>query len=253
MPDIPIVNGPNQYVSGLRVSLPGATPTAASATLNISAGEARDSTNLNDIILEAASSPATVDITLSGVGGLDTGVGAINSLYAIYIIGDSTKFRETAGLLSRNHTAPILPFGYDMVRRIGVARTGGTVVFLPFNQSGTDQTRSYTLDDKISLVAAGTGTTPQTVDVSEFVPHINTSILLNIVFTANTVASRAKFNLFNEAINENYNFGTGAAATQYGVIEVPVSTISDVTRFLWELTDGGDAINIFLQGYNDHL
>jgi len=68
---------------------------------------------------------STVSLTLStattGANGLDTGVIANNTWYAVWVIYDPTT-PTVAGLLSLSGTAPTLPTGYTFKARVGWVR-----------------------------------------------------------------------------------------------------------------------------------
>ncbi len=60
----------------------------------------------------------TVDITQSGVNGLDTGTEAASTYYYIYVIYNPIT-QDLAGLFSINPSSPTLPSGYDFYEPIG--------------------------------------------------------------------------------------------------------------------------------------
>jgi len=67
----------------------------------------------------------TVSSAASGANGLDTGVLAANTWYAVWAIY-SPSTGTAAGLLSLSSTAPTLPTGYTYQARLGWVRTDGT-------------------------------------------------------------------------------------------------------------------------------
>jgi len=77
----------------------------------------------------------TADITVSGVNGLDVGVRAASTWYAVYLIFNPVT-NTVAGLLSANFTTPTLPTGYPKSRRVGSVRNDNANVFVPFRQVG---------------------------------------------------------------------------------------------------------------------
>jgi len=73
----------------------------------------------------------TVDITVSGANGLDTGSEAANAWYYLWVIAKADG--TTAGLLSTSSTAPTMPATYTFKALVGAVRnTSGD--FLPFEQ-----------------------------------------------------------------------------------------------------------------------
>src|ERR1017187_7520789 len=93
----PIVNALYLDINGLNVSNDATTP---NTVLNISAGQARDSNNVIDMLLgnwlnqgnpaTTANSLTLLNLAVTGANGLDTGVLAASTNYYVYIIGDSS-------------------------------------------------------------------------------------------------------------------------------------------------------------------
>jgi hypothetical protein len=175
VPNTPIVNAGLKYVNGLQLSNSATTP---NSQLAIAAGQARDSTNSNDIILSEA---AVINGLAVGAGGVDQAVLAVNSLYAVYVIASSKSvFTPNDQLAGRNpsgpdappnpfpvvgmlslaaNAAPYLPFGYDMWRRIGWVSTDNAANLVKFWQYGANEQRKYYWDLGASVLAAGASAT----------------------------------------------------------------------------------------------
>lgn len=77
----------------------------------------------------------TCDITVSGAGGLDTGAAANNTWYAIHVITNATG-SLVSSLFSLSATAPTLPAGYTLFRRVGWVRRDGSGNFRFFTRTG---------------------------------------------------------------------------------------------------------------------
>ena len=158
--------------------------------VTIAAGTARAVSNDFDIILTTPL--LTLDITDAGVNGLDTGVEAPDTWYAVYLIGDSTLTNPTAGLLSTNFAGPVLPAGYDKYRRVGCVRNDGAGDFIPFRQIGADCLRRYYLDltpATSQVLAAGADAIFTDVDLSAFVPPTAPQALLLAEFSAGVLGA----------------------------------------------------------------
>lgn len=122
-PQTPIVNAGLKYVNGLVLSNSLVAP---NTQLVLSAGQARDHTNVNDMLLNV---DAVIDGLHVGANGMDEVVLAPNGMYAAYVIGDSTLHNPVAGLLSLvSNAQPFLPFGYDMYRLVGYASTNAALL-----------------------------------------------------------------------------------------------------------------------------
>ena len=73
----------------------------------------------------------TLDITVSGAGGLDTGFEAFPEWYFIWLIYDGTTIN---GIFSISSTAPTIPAGYTHKALFGVVRNASGGDFLKFLQ-----------------------------------------------------------------------------------------------------------------------
>ena len=78
----------------------------------------------------------TVDITVNGINGLDTGDEAIDTWYSIWVIYDYIN-DLTKGLLSKSLDSPTLPAGYTKKRRVGWIRNNADGNFMLIYQYGS--------------------------------------------------------------------------------------------------------------------
>lgn len=115
-----------------------------------------------------------VDITVSGVGGLDTGTRSSNEWYHIWLISD--KKGQVDGLLSLSATKPELPFPKDFF----IAYVGAI-----YNMN--DCFVSYYQNDKLAwaqvscpLAMTAFPTTSTGIDLSASVPSTAISVILEI-------------------------------------------------------------------------
>jgi hypothetical protein len=96
---------------------------------------------------------------VNGANGLDVGVVAVASWYAVHIIDGPTVV--PAGLFSLSPTAPTLPAGYTVFRRVGWARTApGSTNFRTGQLQGAGRSREFFYNAVVSVLAGGaiTGT-----------------------------------------------------------------------------------------------
>ena len=178
VPNIPVVNLGNLYVQGLHMSF-----VTGGLLLNIAAGQARDGTNTNDIVLPAN---AQINTALSGVvNGLDTGALAANTLYAVYVVGSSNSNGPVGCMMSTNFTSPYLPSGYDMVRYIGSVLTTAGSLIADFTQGGLSSSRTVWYAEVIpTTVAPGNSTTFATFSVAAGVPKSAAAAMFEAIFTS---------------------------------------------------------------------
>lgn len=262
IPQSPVVNAGLLYANGLSISK------TAAQEITMQLGSARDSTNTNDIILGAtaptpdvptiAGVPIVINGAFVGANGVDVAVLAESSLYAVYIIGDSTDYQPTAGLLSLDFTQPNLPGGfphggYDMYRRVGWILTDGSANILQFWQYEQDQTRVYYYDVGISVLSAGASGTFTPVNLSIAVPPIVTEVLLNYTFTPAAATNVAEFLPFGStATNGIIQVGSGVAAAQVGMVWVPITLNAGVPTLLYKVT-GTSTLTLLVAGFKDYI
>ncbi len=177
VPLTPVVNKGLSYINGL-----GVTWTDGD-TLTIAQGQARNSTNVNDILLKRPPlnngtevlTPFTISTAVVGAGGLDQGVMANATLYNIFVISSSENswisgppseleslavppfttpaptdavvqtayYIQANVLISTSATNPLLPYGFDQFRRIGTVLTDSSANFIAFDQSGQGAERTF--------------------------------------------------------------------------------------------------------------
>lgn len=243
-PNTPIVNAGVKYVNGLDIAK------TAAKVISMAAGAARNSTNENDIVL---SSSVSINGATVGANGVDVAAIVLNSFYAVYVIGDSTKYESTAGLLSLSATTPSLPGGYDMYRRVGWVLTDGSANILQFWQFGEGQERTYYYDVGISELSGGSSATFAEINLATSVPPIATNVLFDVTYTPNGATDVAEFLPFGSSATSGFiRFGYGVAGAQVGVATVPCRLDSSVPKVLYKVT-AGDTLTLLTVGYVDFM
>ena len=243
-PNSPIVNAGLLYANGL-----GIAKTAAKI-ISMAAGAARDSTDTNDITLSALVSINGANV---GANGVDIAALVASSFYAVYVIGDSTAYQSAAGLLSLSATAPSLPGGYDMYRRVGWILTDGSSNILQFWQYGQGEERMYYYDVGISELSGGSDTTFTAIDLATSVPPIATEVLFDVTFTPDGATEVAEFLPFGSSASSGFiRFGYGVAAAQVGVVTVPCRLDSGVPKVLYKVASG-DTLTLLTVGFKDFM
>lgn len=241
-PNTPIVNAGLKYVNGLNLTW------SAAKVITIGAGAARDSTNTNDIVV---SSTLTNTGTVVGVNGVDVAALVLSSMYAVYVIADSTGHYATASLLSLNATTPTLPFGYDMFRRVGWVLTDASANILLFWQVGSGQTRDIWYDVAISELSAGTSTTYAAIDLATSVPPIVTEVFMVATYTPNSATNVAHIlPSGSSATNGVVRLGGGVAAAQVSNIVVPVQLLAGVANIQYKV-QASDTLSLLTAGFKD--
>jgi hypothetical protein len=264
MPNTAIVNAGVMYANGLQLSAQIAIGSMTPKQITMNLGAARDSTNVNDIILgPSASIPVLSPIVINGASvganGVDNAVLVDSSFYAVYEIGDSTDYQPTAGLLSLNFTQPNLPGGfpqggYDMYRRVGWILTDSSANILQFWQYGNDETRTYYYDVGISVLSAGAATTFTAVSLATAVPPITTEVLLNYTFTPGALGDIAEILPYSSGATSGIiQISGGVAEAQTGMVWVPCQlTVGGVPEILYKVT-GSATLTLLVAGFKDYI
>lgn len=177
------------YIAGLQMSA------TQSATFNCGAGQAVDSTNSTIMSLPSALNKTSAAWAAgTGNGSLDAGAIAISSSYHAFLIQNLTT-GLTDILTSLSPTAPTLPAGYTLFRRIGSMLTNGAAQWQAFTQFG----------DEFRLVLPPA--------------DINTAITT----TTPTLYALSVPNLIMVTAIVAFNCSVGNGATNYGTLSAPAS------------------------------
>lgn len=167
------------------------------STVDILAGSVRDSTDVADIIWGAT---LTANIALAGGGskanGLDAdpATEAADTHYAVHVIADSTGVEPVASLLSLSATAPTLPAGYDVFRRVGWVRNIVSSDFLKFNQRGSGHDRRYTTDEVrggLRVLNSGSAVVWTALDLSSLIPPTSELAIVSAHVETDTGGTRS--------------------------------------------------------------
>jgi len=157
---------PRGSIGGLTLS----RDTDTDHDVNVTAGEARDSTNAFDIVL-ASEITKQIDAAWAvgdDAGGLDGsesvgGTPDSSTWYFVHLIR-----RNDTGvvdvLFSESATAPTLPTDYDVFRRIGAVLTDGSANVIDFTQTGDEFTWKVQVQDQ-SATNPGTSAVTETLTV----------------------------------------------------------------------------------------
>jgi hypothetical protein len=94
----------------------------------------------------------TIDITVGGPNGLDTGAEAASTWYFVWLLWNPAT-GKVAGLLSLSSTAPVLPAGHTYKALLGVVRNDAGSNFLTLYQR--ERTVHTTESGSLALTAAG--------------------------------------------------------------------------------------------------
>lgn len=254
---------PHLYLQGLSIS------PASTTLLAVAPGAARDSNNILDMVVGLENyfgidNPAVqfqnyqagllINSAVNGANGLDAGTIAASMQYAIYLIGDSRLYKNTAAVLSlTSNSAPIMPAGYDSFRLIGFIETDGSSHFVyathkPQNMAGFLQ---YFNSPAISVLSGGNATTFTAIDLTTnaaipttTLPNVIVNLL--VVFTPAAAGDVVQFRPTGSSATGNLPSIMGAVAgvaqTQYLQVIAGVGAAKPEIDYL--VTSASDAVSV---------
>lgn len=240
MANTQIVQSFISYVQGLDVDVATAT------TLTVGAGQCRDSSNAYDI---AIASQLTINCATNGALGLDSGSLANNTWYAVLAIGSSTLDNDGSVMVSTSATAPTMPSGYDVFRRIGWVRTDGSAQLRECHISGNGHDRLTMWDPVLTALTNGTATTFTDIDLSGVMPSTSTVAYLNYKFTPASAGNLAEFRANGSSATTVMGV-TGGANLNAGQLMVNTDS-SQVIEY--KVANGADDLDMTIVGYVDNL
>jgi hypothetical protein len=197
---------PRNYIAGLITS----NGTDADHDIDIAIGEARDTTDTDNLVL-AASITKQLDAAWAvgdAAGGLDTGSIASDTLYALWLIRRSDT-EVVDALFSASFTAPTMPANYDQKRLIGAVKTDSSANIIPYLQSG----------DYFTYVGKAGVTPPR---------DINDTTITDTTYETGTLASvppSCLADIFGQLIN------TSSTSNLDGILWIRAKTASSWTGF----------------------
>lgn len=240
----------NKYVMDMQISV------ASNTTLTIQAGVCRDSTNQDDIAVQALTTLNFANIGV--VNGIDTGAIGASSLYYIFAIGkslDPNGLVVPAGYIASLSSTPLLPKGYDLFRRIGWARTGAGSTLLTMYQSGNGITREYFFDTMIQVLTSGAAQTLTSFSLAAAAPPLdNMAVYLEVGFTPNTAGDSVSFAPFGSTATVIPSVsGVVSAKAQNAQIKLLSKLNTATPSLLYINSAASGSTNAWLFGFQDTL
>ncbi len=185
-------------------------------------------------------------ITAAGAGGLDTGAEAASTWYAVHVIGDTSRVNATAALLSLSATAPTLPAGYDVFRRLGWVRNDAGSNFIDFIQFGEGQRRLIKYVDAVSnrqVLTAGAATVVTAIALAALVPTTSQEAYIHAFQNGTQVADL--LNGTAGAILATVQLGNELALSSF-----PTDGSQNVA---YNHPAAGGLLDVCLEGYGDDI
>lgn len=230
-------------------------------TITVKSGSrVRSDDNTKDLVLTA---DIIVDITASGIGGLDTGSEAASTFYYLEIAGwlnatglptankecdmaDGTRI--TAYLTASNRAgggSPTIPTNYTKKRQTRFAiRNDGSLNIIPFSYVDNKWVLISDYSGSINLLTNGAATSYTPINCSSFVPPISTFIkLLNQSWTQNFTASRTCYlkpgGFTNDLLSWNVRSSDNGTSNGFSTMEIKMKT--STSQIIEYRNNSGDA------------
>ena len=165
----------------------------------------------------------TVDITASGVNGLDTGSEASSTWYYLWVIYNGTT---VAGLLSISATAPTMPSGYTFKGLVGAVYNDSGSAFDKFHQVGV-----YVGIQQDNVLSSGSATSWTSVSLATAVPANAKLISANVSQNQTTSGSEAHIAPSSDGVIGKFNMqiqGTSTSGEMYMEITMPLLIVQTI-------------------------
>ena len=227
------------------------------STVDISAGACRDSKDVYTMMVDAT---LTANIAASGVNGLDTGSEAADTLYAKHVIGDSTGVNMPASLLSISATAPTLPSGYDVFRRVSWIFNDSSSDFINFIQVWNGRTRRYSFDLNHSVsrvLTDGSATSWTDINLATFVPLTSNNVILFVAFQTSAggaTGDEVKFrsNGFSaSAANSAWHVRIGIVSDEKNQTHIEIPCPGQIIEY--KVDNALNSVHVSVIGFDDEI
>jgi len=198
--------------------------------------------NSSKAILRIDALSETVDITASGVNGLDTGSEAGSTWYHIWAIAKADGTKDC--LLSASATAPTLPDGYTYKAYLGAVYNDSGSNFDPIAQVNNTVVGSLTW-----LVTDGTQTSLTSVDASTVVPSTAKAVCIdgraNTVSGAGTVALQLACDSAGTGARDLQLYNDGSGYLGGAQPDLPLTT----AQTFYYVTNSGNKVYVGVFGW----
>lgn len=217
----------------------------------------RDSTNM---LTMQFSDELTSTITTSGKGGLDTGSEAADTWYAVHVIGDTNGINPPDTLLSLSATAPTMPSGYNVFRRIGWVRNNSSSDLFEFIQKWSGRVRRYWWLEEggstLRILTNGSATIFTSVDASSLIPPTSTNGTFSVAFETDSGGTSNNGVWIRPAgstlTNPVWRNSVGVVSTEKirTQSEIPTDTSQAIE---YKVPNAANDVSIYVAGFDDDI
>lgn len=219
------------------------TQRQTTTSVRILPGECRSDDDTFDMTLSAA---VDADITSSGAGGLDTGTAASNTWFYIWLIYNPTT-TTYAAMLSLSSTAPTMPSGYTLKRRVGTTKWR-TVDLIKFRTIMLGSTAYVQFDEFWAILSAASSTIWVTLSAASYVPPTSRMMYGIFYVERNNQTTGLRFN--ENGSSQTYPFLMQGYDSTVVHGHCPLDTSQQLQ---YQTYNAGDAASIFVFGYIEEL
>ena len=238
------------YIDGLILSTPG-----SSATLTVSAGVATDD-GASDSLVSSASLNKTTSgwVATTNGGGLDTGSIAPNTWYHFFMIKNPTSGAVDA-VFSLSATAPTMPSGYTLKRRVGSAKTDASSQWVKFTQVGNEFHWSANVAELAAVAPANN--TGNTITLAGVPPGVSVEALFHGACNPGSSANGILFTSLDEADVGVLGLFGGRNASLWAQTAGSFQTgdfrkrTNALAQIRWRVFAAQGDVGIYLYGYVD--
>lgn len=225
---------------------------AASATATLTADEIVVAVALGGAQFKLSSFSKTINLAVTGAGGMDTGAAPVSGFVAIYAIYNPAT--STSALLAVNATSVAAPSVYGGANMPAGYTASALVSVWGTNASGQLRV-GYQSDRNINFVAVSVLTS--TAAASTFTSvNISSAAPLNAVSVVGTVGLNSNSGALNALIASDATTGgvglqqtTASAVTNLSANYNLIIAIAQRIYYTFSATGGSASINIFVSGY----
>lgn len=242
------------YLDGISIGLNSINP---NYQIDLGVGCCRSDDDTADIVI---ASPLTIDLTVSGKNGLDTGSEAISTWYYEWAMLNPTT-TEVAGIFSASSSSPSLPAGFTKKRRIGswFNGTAGDLLKARCHNTGRERLYMYSDEDEntVQILSAGSAIAWTDLYCSYMMPPTSLRGIFVFRFTASYYDQKCFVRPGDSSQNSPVN--TVYAGTSGGGGELGTSSLafemmtSSSQRIQYRHSSSGNQLSAWVMGYIDHI
>ena len=247
---------PFQFINGFGIQNDPYTP---NNLINIFYGRTLDSTYTYQLVMEPTI--LFIDLTISGIGGIDNGILLPNKVYALYVAWDTVGSNSVSAFMSSSYYHPLIPYGYNAVKLVGYAATDGSSNFrqAKWTPYGSSSYRNMIYTPSVSVLSNGTAGVQTNVNLISYIPNISGGhqiANLQLSFTSSTpgnsltvYSEMGNFQLHAQSANIPNTSFTNIIITQQINIGGVISPI-----ICYSVTNSStDSASIYCNGYDFFL